>query len=404
MLLAFKNGKILTDAGIENGRTLLVRDGRIEAIIGAREVVGADRVIELDGHLLVPGFIDTQVNGGGGVLFNGDPSVASIEAIGRAHRRFGTTGFLPTLISDNLDVVARAIAAVREAIARGVPGVLGIHIEGPFLSNERRGVHDLSKLRSLDGDAVELLSTSTGGVTMVTLAPERTTPAIIRALTEAGVIVSAGHTNATYDELQPALTAGVRGFTHLFNAMSPLTSREPGAVGAALAHADSWVGLIVDGHHVHPETLKIALRAKRRDRFMLVTDAMPSVGADVDEFRIQGRLITVEGDKIVDDEGRLAGAHLDMASAVRNSVNLLGVSLPEAVRMASAHPAEFLKVDGAEGRIAPGQRANLALVDETLTVRKTWIDGLAEGDGVSDTKKRAAPGGTALTSAGKSVF
>jgi N-acetylglucosamine-6-phosphate deacetylase len=378
MLLAFKNGKMLTDAGIENGRTLLVRDGRIEAIVGAREVVGADRVIDLDGHLLVPGFIDTQVNGGGGVLFNGDPSVASIEAIGRAHRRFGTTGFLPTLISDDLAIVARAIEAVREAISRGVPGVLGIHIEGPFLSNERRGVHNPSKLRTLDGDAVELLSTQTGGVTMVTLAPERTTPAIIRALDDAGVIVSAGHTNATYDELQPALTAGVRGFTHLFNAMSPLTSRDPGAVGAALAHAESWVGLIVDGHHVHPETLKIALRAKRRDRFMLVTDAMPSVGADVKEFRIQGRLITVEGDKVVDDEGRLAGAHLDMASAVRNSVNLLGVSLPEAVRMASAHPAAFLKIDSAEGRIAPGQRANLALVDETLTVRKTWIDGLAE--------------------------
>jgi N-acetylglucosamine-6-phosphate deacetylase len=378
MLLAFKNGKILTDAGIEDGRTLLVRDGRIEAIVGAREVVGADRVIDLDGHLLVPGFIDTQVNGGGGVLFNGDPSVASIVAIGRAHRRFGTTGFLPTLISDDLAIVARAIEAVREAIARGVPGVLGIHIEGPFLSNERRGVHDPSKLRTLDGDAVELLSTATGGVTMVTLAPERTTPAIIRALDDAGVIVSAGHTNATYDELQPALAAGVRGFTHLFNAMSPLTSREPGAVGAALAHAESWVGLIVDGHHVHPETLKIALRAKRRDRFMLVTDAMPSVGADVKEFRIQGRLITVESDKVVDDEGRLAGAHLDMASAVRNSVNLLGVSLPEAVRMASAHPAEFLKVDGAEGRIAPGQRANLTLVDETFTVRKTWIDGRAE--------------------------
>jgi N-acetylglucosamine-6-phosphate deacetylase len=239
-------------------------------------------------------------------------------------------------------------------------------------------VHDPSKLRTLNGDAVDLLSTPTGGVTMVTLAPERTTPAVIRALDDAGVIVSAGHTNATYDELQPALDAGVRGFTHLFNAMSPLTSRDPGAVGAALAHVESWVGLIVDGHHVHPETLKIALRAKRRDRFMLVTDAMPSVGADVDEFRIQGRLITVEGDKIVDDEGRLAGAHLDMASAVRNSVNLLGVSLPEAVRMASAHPAEFLKVDGAEGRIAPGQRANLALVDENLAVRKTWIDGLAE--------------------------
>jgi N-acetylglucosamine-6-phosphate deacetylase len=374
MLLAFKNGRMLTDAGIESGRTLLVRDERIEAVVGAREVLGPDRIIDLNGQLLVPGFIDTQVNGGGGVLFNDDPSVEGIAAIGRAHRPFGTTGFLPTLISDDLSVVARAIEAVRLGLLQGVPGLLGIHIEGPFLSNERRGVHDSSKLRSLDADAVSLLSTPIGGVTMVTLAPERTTPALIRALSDAGVIVSAGHTDATYDELQPALGAGLRGFTHLFNAMSQLGNREPGAVGAALAHDDSWVGLIVDGHHVHPEVLKIALRAKRRDRFMLVSDAMPSVGADVKNFRIQGRLISVDGNKIVDDEGRLAGAHLDMASAVRNSVDMLGLPLPEAIRMASAQPAEFLKLGGV-GRIASGQRANLVLLDENINVLNTWIDG-----------------------------
>jgi N-acetylglucosamine-6-phosphate deacetylase len=375
MLLALKNGRILTDAGMETGKTLLIRGGRIEAILGAREVVGSDNTVDLKGQRLLPGFIDTQVNGGGGVLFNDDPSVASIAAIGRAHRRFGTTGFLPTLISDDLHVVERAIHAVRDAIAQHVPGVLGIHIEGPYLSNERRGVHDSSKLRALDGEAVKLLTTPHGGVTLVTLAPERTTPAIIRALTDAGVIVSAGHTNATYDELQPALAAGVRGFTHLFNAMSPLGNREPGAVGAALAHAESWLGLIVDGHHVHPEVLKIALRAKRHDRFMLVSDAMPSVGTDANGFRIQGRMITLDGDRIIDGEGRLAGAHLDMASAVRNSCKTLGVDLADAVRMASRNPAEFLKLGGDLGHIAPGQRANLVLVDEELNVLETWIDG-----------------------------
>ena len=375
MLLAFRNGKLLTDAGIESGKSLLVRGGRIEAIVNAPEILGADETIDLEGQLLVPGFIDTQVNGGGGVLFNDDPSVESIAAIGKAHRRFGTTGFLPTLISDDLHVVEQAIDAVREAIARGVPGVLGIHIEGPFLSNERRGVHDATKLRILDDDAMKLLATPHGGVTMVTLAPERTTHAIIRALTDAGVIVSAGHTNATYDELQPALEAGVRGFTHLFNAMSQLGNREPGAVGAALAHTDSWVGLIVDGYHVHAEVLKIALRAKRHDRFMLVSDAMPSVGADVKEFQIQGRQITVEGDRIVDDEGRLAGAHLDMAGAVRNTVHQLGVSLTDALRMASTYPAEFLKLGDRMGRMTPGQRADLVLVDEQLNVLRTWIGG-----------------------------
>jgi N-acetylglucosamine-6-phosphate deacetylase len=378
MLLAFRNGRMLTEAGIESGKSLLVRDGRIEAISGAREIVGADQTIDLDGKLLTPGFIDTQVNGGGGVLFNDDPSVDAIAAIGRAHRRFGTTGFLPTLISDDLHVVERGIVAVRDAIARGVPGVLGIHIEGPFLNHERRGVHDASKLRVLDENAAKLLTMPHGGITMITLAPERTTPAIIRMLTDAGVIVSAGHTNATFDELQPALDAGVRGFTHLFNAMSQLGNREPGAVGAALAHADSWVGLIVDGYHVHAETLKIALRAKRHDRFMLVSDAMPSVGADVTEFRIQGRVITVADDRLVDDEGRLAGAHLDMASAVRNTVNQLGVPLPDALRMASVNPAEFLHLGGQVGRIAAGQRADLVLLDEELQVLRSWIGGRSD--------------------------
>jgi N-acetylglucosamine-6-phosphate deacetylase len=376
MLLAFPNGKILTDQGIEPERTLLVRDGRIEAVPGAREVHGAAQVIDLDGGLLAPGFIDCQVNGGGGELFNDEPSVETIARIGRAHRRFGTTGFLPTLISDDLDVVARGIDAVREAIARGVPGVLGIHVEGPFLNEARRGVHDASKLRELDDDAVKLLTQPHGGVTMVTLAPERTTPRYIRQLAEAGVIVSAGHTNATFDELQPALRAGLRGVTHLFNAMSPLGSREPGAVGAALADDGSWCGLIVDGHHVHPEVMKLAVRAKRHDRFLLVTDAMPSVGADVKAFVLNGRPIRVADRKLVDEEGRLAGADLDMASAVRNAIGMLGLPLIDAVRMASASPAEFLGLRDV-GRIAPGQRANLVWLDQQLQVRGTWIDGQA---------------------------
>jgi N-acetylglucosamine-6-phosphate deacetylase len=374
MLLAFRNGRILTDAGIEPDRTLLVRNGRIEALSAAREVIGADQVVDLQGQLLVPGFIDAQVNGGGGLLFNDDPTVETIAAIARAHRRFGTTGFLPTLISDDLDVVATAIEAVREAIARGVPGVLGIHIEGPFLNAERRGVHDASKLRALDGEAVKLLTRLHGGVTMVTLAPERTTPAYIRQLSEAGVIVSAGHTNATFAELQPAFAAGLRGFTHLFNAMSPLGNREPGAVGAALAHDASWCGLIVDGHHVHPEVMKLALRAKRHDRFLLVSDAMPSVGAEKKDFVLNGRPITVADNRCVDPEGRLAGADLDMATAVRNAVSMLGLDVVDAVRMASINAAEFLGLRDV-GRIAPGQRANLVRLDGDLQVIETWIDG-----------------------------
>jgi N-acetylglucosamine-6-phosphate deacetylase len=379
MRMAFRNGRLLTGAGIETDRTLLVRDGRIEAVVGAAESPRADREIDLGGHLLAPGFIDCQVNGGGGVLFNDEPSVATISAIARAHRDFGTTGFLPTLISDDLDGVERAMDAVRDAIHAGVPGVLGIHIEGPFLNAERRGVHEASKLRALDAGAVKLLSRPHGGVTMVTLAPERTTPAFIRQLADAGVIVSAGHTNATFAQLQPAFDAGLRGFTHLFNAMSPLGSREPGAVGAALAHDSSWCGLIVDGHHVHPEVMKLALRAKRHDRFMLVSDAMPSVGAHLKSFLLNGRPITVSGNKCLDEDGRLAGADLDMATAVRNAVNMLDLPLPDALRMASANPAEFLALQDL-GRLVPGRQADLVLLDDELRPLETWIRGRSRQD------------------------
>ena len=380
MLLAFKNGRVLTEQGIEEGSAVLVNEGRIEAIIDDKETTRAAHVVDLRGDLLVPGFIDTQVNGGGGVLFNDDPSIETIAHIGRAHRKFGTTGFLPTLISDDLDVVVKAVSAVRDAIHSGVPGVLGIHIEGPYLNADRRGVHDATKLRWLEEDALEMLTANHGGKTVVTLAPERTRPEIIRKLVAAGVIVSAGHTNATFEELQVALAHGVTGFTHLFNAMSQLTGREPGAVGAALAHPESWCGIIVDGHHVHPAVLQIALRSKRKDRFMLVTDAMPSVGAANKSFQLQGRPISVADNMCVDEQGRLAGSDIDMACAVRNARQMLGLDLTDALKMASAYPADFLGIAAAEGRIAPGQRANFALLDEELKVKTTWIDGRQDGN------------------------
>jgi N-acetylglucosamine-6-phosphate deacetylase len=301
--------------------------------------------------------------------------VEAIATIGAAHRRYGTTGFLPTLISDDLATVAQAIAAVDAAIEAGVPGVLGIHIEGPFLSEERKGVHDASKFRTLDDASIELLTSARRGRTLVTLAPETTTPQMIARLAAAGVTVAAGHTNATYDVLTQALAAGVSGFTHLFNAMSPLTSREPGAVGAALESQDTWCGIIADGRHVHPAVLRIAFAAKRRDRFMLVTDAMPSVGMSDKRFTIQGRPIRVLDGVCVDENGTLAGSDLDMASAVANAVRLAGLPLEEAARMAATYPAEFLGLAPDHGRIAVGGRADFVLLDADLTARATWIGG-----------------------------
>ena len=377
MLTAFANGRVLTDNGFAEDLAVLVRDGRILSLVAPDDpaALSADRRVDLDGHMLLPGFIDTQVNGGGGVLFNDQPTVEAIRAIGAAHRRYGTTGFLPTLISDDLDRIGEALAATERAVDE-VPGVLGVHIEGPFLNQERKGVHDASKFRLLDERAFQLLTSLDRGRTLVTLAPEMTTPAMISRLAAAGVIVAAGHTDGTYEQLTEALGAGVTGFTHLFNAMSPLGSRRPGAVGAALDHAGSWCGIIVDGHHVDPASLRIALKAKGAERLMLVTDAMPSVGVENKSFLLQGRPIAVSGGICVDEDGVLAGSDLDMASAVRNSVALLGVDLPTAVRMASHVPAEFLGLGHELGRIAPGYRADMVRVTDAVEVVESWIGGV----------------------------
>ncbi|MGH8202910.1 MAG: N-acetylglucosamine-6-phosphate deacetylase [Steroidobacteraceae bacterium] len=376
MPIALHNGRVLRGQALVEGQCVLLEGGRILDIVPEKHASarGTSRV-DLRGNMLLPGFIDVQVNGGGGVLFNDSPNVEAIRQIGRAHRRFGTTGFMPTLISADLDVVARAIAAARGAIEARVPGVLGIHIEGPFLNVERKGVHDPAKLRELDVSAVGLLTSMGTGRTLVTLAPEMTKPHIIQQLAAAGVIVSAGHTNATYAEVVAALHHGLTGFTHLFNAMSQLTGREPGVVGAALENLDSWCGIIVDGQHISPVVLRLAMRCKPSTRFMLVTDAMPSVGTDARSFKLEGRDITVSGHVCIDEDGRLAGSNIDMASCVRNAVTLLGVSLPEAVRMASLHPAEFLGLSRELGRIERGYRANLVLADDKLNVLETWIDG-----------------------------
>lgn len=372
------NGRLLIGRDFVAGRALVIDAGRIEAIVDRDDLPGGLRTYDLQGRMLVPGFIDTQVNGGGDRLFNDDPSVETIAAIGTAHRRFGTTGFLPTLISDDAAKIEAAMKAARAAIAQGIPGVLGVHIEGPFLNVEKKGIHDASKLRPISEDEVALLSRPIGGKTIVTLAPEKVPSESIRRLADAGVIICAGHTNASADCIAEALRNGLRGFTHLFNAMSQMTAREPGVVGAALYDEDSWCGLIVDGHHVDPKVLKLALRTTRLSRFMLVSDAMPSVGGRK-SFTLGGEAISVVGGKCVNADGTLAGSDLDMASAVRNAVSMLGVDLADAVAMASGNPATFLGLEDELGRIAPGYRANLVLLDEGMQVVESWVGGVRSG-------------------------
>jgi len=378
MPTALISGRVALPDGVREGLCVVIDQGRIAAV--GNEVPQGTQQVDLGGQLLLPGFIDIQVNGGGGRLFNSDPSVETIQVMASAHRRFGTTGLLPTLISDDLSVVSAGIAAVDAAIERGVPGVLGIHIEGPFLSNTRRGIHLASKLQRFEDSFVEVLCSARHGRTLVTVAPECISPAQVSRLVEAGVIVAAGHSDADYEAVRAALDAGATGFTHLFNAMSQLTNRAPGMVGAALEDPTIYAGIIVDGHHLHPATFRVALQAKGIDRLILVTDAMATVGAEDSEFMLQGRAIKREGDRLVSPEGTLAGSTLTMSTALANAMDQGRIDLTSAARMAATTPARFLGMSNETGAIAPGLRADLVAMRDDFTVTETWIGGVAQGD------------------------
>lgn len=353
---------------------VIVENGDVVARMSRRELPAGIPVRELaDGAWLAPGFIDAQVNGGGDVLFNNAPTAEAILAIVAAHRRFGTTSLLPTLISDATERMRAASVAVATAI-EAEPGVLGIHFEGPFLSPERTGVHDPAMLREPTREDIEIVLAPRRGATLVTLAPERVPRGFIARLTGAGIRVALGHSMATYAETRAALTEGLTGFTHLFNAMRPLASREPGPIAAALETPAAFYGLIVDGEHVAAPMLRLALRGLGQP--MLVTDAMPPVGGAGASFELCGKEVLVRDGRCTTADGALAGAVLDMASAVRNCVRLVGLDLPGALRLASAAPAAFLGVADRLGHLAPGRRADMVALDPTgIRVLATWVAG-----------------------------
>ncbi|GAO53508.1 N-acetylglucosamine-6-phosphate deacetylase [Novosphingobium sp. MD-1] len=374
-LTALTGASIVLADAIAEGQALLLDGDRIAGLAAADALPAGCARHDLGGGWLLPGFIDVQVNGGGDVLFNDHPSVEGIRAIATAHRRFGTTGLLPTLISDYAGVVETAIAAGEAALADRVPGVLGIHIEGPHLNPAKKGIHDKARFTAVDAEVIARLAQPTLGRRVVTLAPELAPAGTVRTLTDAGVLVCAGHSLADYDQTRAALEEGLAGFTHLFNAMTQFLSREPGMVGAALEDRASHFGLIVDGLHVHPAALRVALRARGGDGAMLVTDAMPPVGGTQDRFTLMGQDIAVVDGTCRGPDGTLAGSALTMVQALCNTMELLGCDIVTASRMASGNPARFLRLDHETGAIAPGLRADLVHLDASRSVTATWIAG-----------------------------
>ncbi|WP_299345080.1 N-acetylglucosamine-6-phosphate deacetylase [uncultured Maritalea sp.] len=371
-----RNGRIFDGTEFVEGKAVLVEDGKISAIfddgIGTQDC----QIEDLGGKLLVPGFVDVQVNGGGGVMFNDEQSVDALETIANGHRKFGTTTLLPTFITDSFSQMQAASTAMRQAIGQGLPGVRGVHFEGPYFSMERRGVHAEQFVRSVDEGAFDLFTQTGMGVVLVTLAPEVVPVDFVTRLSSAGIRVCAGHTNATYDQATAGFAAGISGVTHLYNAMPPIMNREPGIIGAAYDNKDIYCGLIVDGHHLHHATARTVIACKGTNRIMLVTDAMATVGSNKSSFNLYGTEIFAKNGRLATKEGKLAGSDLNMMDAVRLTRDELGVDFGEALRMASLYPATYLGLNDQIGKIAAGYDADFALIDEaTDKVTRTWIKG-----------------------------
>jgi len=370
------NCRLFDGEHVFDDRDVVLVDGVVTEIVaaGSANVLGCE-LHDLGGNLLAPGLIDLQVNGGGGVLFNDAPTVASLRAIAAAHRSFGTTALLPTFITDSEAVMGEAITAVAAAIGERVPGIIGIHLEGPYLNPRYKGVHDAARMRDFDSASMGRVTSLSDGCTLLTLAPEMVSVENISQLKEQGIVVFGGHSAATYEETKRALGSGLTGFTHLFNAMSPLHSREPGMVGAALEDKDSYVGIIADGYHVHPAIFGITVAAKQTGKTVLVTDAMPTVGSDIKSFDLFGSTIRAEGGRCVTEDGTLAGSDIGLITAVKNAGRFADIDQFEALRMASAYAADAIGLADQMGYIRPGYRANLIELDASMHVRKSWIDG-----------------------------
>lgn len=328
--------------------------------------------------LVVPGYIDLQVNGGGGVLFNDSPSLNKLKAIIAAHAKFGTTAMMPTLITDKVEVMVQAADAMALAITEKVPGIIGIHFEGPHLSLAKKGTHCAKLIRPITDAEWQVLSRKDIGQVMVTLAPETVTAADITRMVELGIKVCLGHSNANFVTAQQAVDAGATGFTHLFNAMSSLQGREPGVVGCALLNDNTQAGLIVDGYHVDYASCQIAIKAKPKGGIFLVTDAMPPVGTEMTEFPLYNKTVYVNNGKLTSTTGELAGSSLDMATAVKNTHLGLKIPLDESLRMASLYPAQYLYrgQDLVRGELKIDMQADLLVLNDNLSVKETWIGGV----------------------------
>ncbi|HGS4438981.1 TPA: N-acetylglucosamine-6-phosphate deacetylase [Vibrio cholerae] len=376
-MYALTNCKIYTGNDVLVKHAVIINSDKIEAVYPIESLPSEMNVVDLNGANLSPGFIDLQLNGCGGVMFNDEITAETIDIMHKANLKSGCTSFLPTLITSSDENMRQAIAAAREYQAKYPNQSLGLHLEGPYLNVMKKGIHSVDFIRPSDDTMIDTICANSDVIAKVTLAPENNKPEHIEKLVKAGIVVSIGHTNATYSEARKSFESGITFATHLFNAMTPMVGREPGVVGAIYDTPEVYAGIIADGFHVDYANIRIAHKIKG-EKLVLVTDATAPAGAEMDYFIFVGKKVYYRDGKCVDENGTLGGSALTMIEAVQNTVEHVGIALDEALRMATLYPAKAIGVDEKLGRIKKGMIANLTVFDRDFNVKATVVNGQYE--------------------------
>ncbi|MCK4731504.1 MAG: N-acetylglucosamine-6-phosphate deacetylase [Methanophagales archaeon] len=368
MRYALVNCDIYTGKVVIYDKAIIIEGDIVKDIVEISKIPKELEAIDLKGLSIAPGFIDAQVNGGGGCLFNENPTEECISAIYEAHKRFGTTSFLPTIFTVPNEKMLQAIDVVKSCIENHKYGVVGLHMEGPYINEKKAGVHDKRFIQQISDEGLAIFTKNEGVIKLWTLAPELVEESHVKELKKRNILVSAGHTNATYEQTVQSFKWGVSSATHLFNAMTQFGSREPGVIGAVFDTDNIWAGIIADGIHVHFASVRVAKKIKQ-EKLILVTDAMPPVGKPSTTFKIGNLEVSYSNGMCVTKDGTLAGSALDMATAVRNCIQKIGIPKDEALRMASTYPAEFLGIQDKLGKIQIGYLADMVILNNQIAVK-----------------------------------
>ncbi|CAM4457785.1 N-acetylglucosamine-6-phosphate deacetylase [Vibrio agarivorans] len=376
-MYALTNCKVYTGSDVLTQHALIIADEKIVQICPVSELPDNIETVDLDGANVSPGFIDLQLNGCGGVMFNDEITSETLEIMHQANLKSGCTSYLPTLITSSDENMRQAVAAARDYHAQYQNQSLGLHLEGPYLNVIKKGIHSVDYIRPSDDSMIDYICENADVITKVTLAPEHNKPEHIEQLAKAGIVVSIGHTNATYVEARDSFEAGISFATHLFNAMTPMAGREPGVVGAIYDTPEVYAGIIADGFHVDYANIRIAHKIKG-EKLVLVTDATAPAGAEMDHFIFVGKKVYYRDGKCVDENGTLGGSALTMIEAVQNTVEHAGIALDEALRMATLYPARAIGVEDKLGRIKKGMIANLTVFDRDFNIQANVVNGKYE--------------------------